>query len=700
MVKAVFDELDAPAPRRHFTVGIVDDVTGTLAAVADDLDIEPADEVRAVFYGLGSDGTVGANKNSIKIIGEDDRPLRAGLLRLRLEEGRRRHRLAPALRSASDPRALPGAPGRLRRLPPVRLPRAPRRARRRRAGRDRPAERALRSGRPSGTTCRARCRRPMLEKRLRLFVIDAYAVARELGLGGRINTIMQACFFALAGVLPRDEAVARIKDGHREDLRRKGAAVVRAQLRRRGCHAGRAARGARCPSGPSATRAPPTGRAARGAGVRAARHRGAARRPRRPAARERVPRRRHLAARHGPLGEAQPRAGDPGVGRGPLHPVQQVRAHVPARRHPGQGLRARGARRRRRRRSRRRRTAPASSAASTTRSRWRRRTARAAACASRSARPRTSANPRHKAIDMAPAAPLAEPERANYAFFLALPEPDRTVAHRDVKGSQLLEPLFEYSGACAGCGETSYVKLLTQLFGDRALIANATGCSSIYGGNLPTTPFTTNREGRGPAWSNSLFEDNAEFGLGIRLAVDQHAARAQMLLRELAGTLGDTLVRELLDATQHDEAGIAAQRARVAALRTRLAGIDGAAGARARAARRLSRAQERVDRRRRRLGLRHRLRRAGPRARARPRRQHPRARHRGVLEHRRPAIEGDAAGRRGQVRRGRQAGAEEGPGPHGHGERPRLRRARRARRPRRPGGARLPGGRVVSRARR
>jgi pyruvate-ferredoxin/flavodoxin oxidoreductase len=175
---------------------------------------------------------------------------------------------------------------------------------------------------------------------------------------------------------------------------------------------------------------------------------------------------------------------------------------------------------------------------------------------------------------MAAHLPLAEPERENYAFFLALPEPDRTIAPRDVKGSQLLEPLFEYSGACAGCGETSYVKLLTQLFGDRALIANATGCSSIYGGNLPTTPFTTNRDGRGPAWSNSLFEDNAEFGLGFRLAVDQHAARARQLVRELAGTLGDTLVGELLEARQDDESGIAAQRARVMALHARLAGLE------------------------------------------------------------------------------------------------------------------------------
>ena len=145
-------------------------------------------------------------------------------------------------------------------------------------------------------------------------------------------------------------------------------------------------------------------------------------------------------------------------------------------------------------------------------------------------------NPRHKAIDMAPQRPLREAERENYAFFLDLPEIDRAaLGHVDLKTSQFLEPLFEYSGACAGCGETPYIKLLTQLFGDRALIANATGCSSIYGGNLPTTPYTTNRDGRGPAWANSLFEDNAEFGLGFRLALDAHREQAAQLLQLLRG---------------------------------------------------------------------------------------------------------------------------------------------------------------------
>jgi len=184
-------------------------------------------------------------------------------------------------------------------------------------------------------------------------------------------------------------------------------------------------------------------------------------------------------------------------------------------------------------------------------------------------------NPQHKAINMEPQAPLRDAERSNYEFFLDLPELDRAeVVRLDHKGSQFLEPLFEYSGACAGCGETPYLKLLTQLFGDRLLIANATGCSSIYGGNLPTTPYTTNRDGRGPAWSNSLFEDNAEFGFGFRLAIDAHIAASRMLLQKLAPSLGDTLVTELLEADQENERGITVQRERVKALREKLTGIQ------------------------------------------------------------------------------------------------------------------------------
>jgi pyruvate-ferredoxin/flavodoxin oxidoreductase len=185
-------------------------------------------------------------------------------------------------------------------------------------------------------------------------------------------------------------------------------------------------------------------------------------------------------------------------------------------------------------------------------------------------------NPKHKAIDMAAMPPLREAERENYAWFLDLPEPKREDVKLDLKGSQFLTPLFEYSGACAGCGETPYVKLMTQLYGDRVLVANATGCSSIYGGNLPTTPYTVDRNGRGPAWSNSLFEDNAEFGLGMRLALDQHGEQAKGLLKGLGSRLASALVQEILEADQSNEAGISAQRKRVMALKEALGAIPGA----------------------------------------------------------------------------------------------------------------------------
>jgi pyruvate-ferredoxin/flavodoxin oxidoreductase len=182
-------------------------------------------------------------------------------------------------------------------------------------------------------------------------------------------------------------------------------------------------------------------------------------------------------------------------------------------------------------------------------------------------------NPKHKSIDMAPQRPLREPEAANFEFFFNLPEVDRGKVKLDVKGTQFFQPLFEYSGACAACGETPYVKLLTQLFGDRALIANATGCSSIYGGNLPTTPYAKNRDGRGPAWNNSLFEDNAEFGMGYRLAIDKNREQGHELLKALAPQIGETLADAIIDADQSTEAGIAAQRERIAALRQKLAGV-------------------------------------------------------------------------------------------------------------------------------
>ena len=188
---------------------------------------------------------------------------------------------------------------------------------------------------------------------------------------------------------------------------------------------------------------------------------------------------------------------------------------------------------------------------------------------------RNKKNVNRKALNMIPQPPVRFAERDNFKFFLDLPDYDRKLVKLDtVKGNQLLRPLFEFSGACSGCGETPYVKLMTQLFGDRMLIANATGCSSIYGGNLPTTPYTFNSDGRGPAWSNSLFEDNAEFGLGFRLTADQHTSVARSLVQQLSSQIGDDLAKSLLESDQKDEAGIEAQRERVKELKKKLAGIS------------------------------------------------------------------------------------------------------------------------------
>jgi pyruvate-ferredoxin/flavodoxin oxidoreductase len=280
---------------------------------------------------------------------------------------------------------------------------------------------------------------------------------------------------------------------------------------------------------------------------------------------------------------------------------------------------------------------------------------------------RSKSEVKHKAINMEPKGPHLEVERAAWDFFREIPEPRPSFEALDaIKASQLREPLFEFSGACAGCGETPYLKLVTQLFGDRMVVANATGCSSIYGGNLPTTPWAQDARGRGPAWSNSLFEDNAEFGLGMRLAIDAQRDLAITLVERLRSSVGDELASALLDTARAGEAGddavVAAQRERVVQLRealTRVSG-NGAFDSDTAAAARLARRRRRtgptrgVDRRWRRLGLRHRQCRARPRARLRPRRQRPGARHRGVQQHRRPGLQGHAARRHRQVRRRRQ----------------------------------------------
>ncbi|HEV8377106.1 MAG TPA: pyruvate:ferredoxin (flavodoxin) oxidoreductase [Candidatus Polarisedimenticolia bacterium] len=571
MVKAVFDELRQECPRHPFTVGIVDDVTRTSLAHDSAFRIEPDDVFRALFYGLGSDGTVGANKNSIKIIGsETDRFVqgyfvydskKAGAVTVsHLRVSPRPIRSSYSVDDAQFvachqfefldridvlERAAPGsvfllnAPGSAEEVW-GRLPRE--------------------------------VQEQILEKRIRLFAIDAYAVARETGMGGRINTIMQTCFFAISGVLPREEALAQIKRAIEKSYAKRGPEIVRRNFE---AVDNTLAHLHEIP-------VPALADASR-------------RRP--PLVAGEAPDfvRKVTAVLMAGKGDLLPVSAFPVDGTWPVGtakwekrnlaleipvwdtkiciqcnqcalvcPHAAIRAKVydsdllvgapdSFKAPPYRGLEFK-------RRSYTIQVAPEDCTGCNL---------CVAVCP---AKDRT--NPKHKAIDMSPLPPLRDAERENYRFFLDLPEVDRPgIKKIDHKISQFLEPLFEYSGACAGCGETPYIKLLTQLFGDRLLVANATGCSSIYGGNLPTTPYTTNRQGRGPAWSNSLFEDNAEFGLGLRLALDGHHRQAAAALRDLASTIGEQLVRELLEADQTGEAGVAAQRERVALLRRRLSGI-------------------------------------------------------------------------------------------------------------------------------
>lgn len=572
MVQAVFDELDRPRPKNHFTVGIVDDVTRTSLPCDPDFNLESPDVVRAVFFGLGADGTVGANKNSIKIIGEEtdnyaqgyfvyDSKKSGAVTISHLRFGPRPIRSAYLVSSANFVAchqfqllnrfdildyACPGG---------VFLLNAPHAA-------DKVWDQLPREAQEA-----------IVAKKLRFYVIDAQRVARDMGLSGRINTIMQTCFFAVSGVLPRDEAIAKIKQAIEKTYGKKGEEVVRrnfaavdqtlAQLHE--------------VSVPGQATAPFS-------------------RP--PLVAEEAPDfvQRVSAVLMAGKGDLLPVSAFPidgtwatGTARWEKRTVADevpiwdprvciqcnkcalvcphaaIRAKVYEPQHldhcPG-GFQA------------------VNYKAAEFKG-WKY-TIQVApqdctgcnlcvmVCPAKD-----KAQPRRKAINMVPLAPVLEAEKEHYDFFLRIPDPPRhTLALGDAKGSQFSLPLFEYSGACAGCGETPYLKLLTQLLGDRLLIANATGCSSIYGGNLPTTPYTTNGDGRGPAWSNSLFEDNAEFGLGMRLSIDSLSRQAAELLRQLAPHLNDTLVQGLLDADQSTEAGIETQRGRVKILREQLAKLD------------------------------------------------------------------------------------------------------------------------------
>ena len=572
MVKAVFDELKKEAPRNHFTVGIHDDVTHCSLEFDPEFSTENPRTVRALFFGLGSDGTVGANKNSITIIGENTPSYAQGYfvydskkagsvtvshLRFGPDPIRSTYLISRAsfvgchqfsfidrfdLLSAADHEAtfLLNAP-----FGPQQvwdhLPRT--------------------------------VQQQIVDKQLRFFVIDAYKVGREAGMGRRINTIMQTCFFALSGVLPRDKAIAAIKTAIEHTYGKRGEAIVRknfAAVDATLAHLYEVTTPQQVSSTfdilvPVPAQAPAFVRevlgvliAGKGDSIPTSAlppdgtfPTGTAKWEKRNIAQEIPVWDEDLCIQCGKCVLVCPHA----VIRAKIYDDAKLSGAPPF--------------------------------FKSAKPRWRefealRYTLQVApedctgcnlcveVCPAKSKR-----EVRHKAINMSPQAPLREAEIQNWDFFAALPEFNRDLlSHAQVKDAQLLEPLFEFSGACAGCGETPYIKLLTQLFGDRLLIANATGCSSIYGGNLPTTPYTSNGQGRGPAWSNSLFEDNAEFGLGMRLAIDKQGDYARELLRGLASQVGERLVAEILQADQSAEPAIAAQRQRVAEVKRLIAGLS------------------------------------------------------------------------------------------------------------------------------
>jgi pyruvate-ferredoxin/flavodoxin oxidoreductase len=570
MVKSVFDEIAKDKPKNHFTVGIVDDVTHFSLPWDRELDIDFSGRVQAVFFGLGADGTVGANKNSIKIIGEEtandaqgyfvyDSKKSGAITISHLRFGPDKIRSSYLIKNANfvachqfvfleryDVLAYAKQGSTF-------LLNAP-------FGPEQIWDQIPRE-----------VQEAIIEKQIKFYVIDAYDVAQKTGMGGRINSIMQTCFFAISGVLPRDEAIAKIKEAIEKTYGKKGAEVVKRNF------------AAVDQTIENLYEVKVPGKVT-------------AKLSRPPVVSDAAPDfvRRVQAVMISNKGDLLPVSAFPVDGTWPTATSQwekrNIALEIPvwdpkiciqcnkcALVCPHAAIRAK--------------YVPPSAlegAPPTFKSTDYRAsdvkgqkyllqvapedctgcTLCVVICPAKD-----KANPKHKAINMESQPPLRDQERANYDFFLKLPNPDRTTLKLDLKGTQFLEPLFEYSGACGGCGETPYVKLLTQLFGDRAIVANATGCSSIYGGNLPTTPYCKRADGRGPAWSNSLFEDNAEFGLGMRLALDYNGAQARKLVEALASHVGDNLSKELLAADQSTEKGIAEQRARVVALRAKLAGL-------------------------------------------------------------------------------------------------------------------------------
>ena len=565
MAKGVFDSLKDKKPIRHFTVGIRDDVTNLSIDFDPTFTVETDDVVRAMFYGLGSDGTVGANKNSCKIIGDTGRyaqgyfvydSKKAGAvtvshLRFGPAPIRAPYLIEHAQFVACHQMSLVQHNDVLKNLAPG-------------------GTFLLNAAIDSFEELPAHIRAGLAAKNARLFVIDASRVARESGMGNRINTIMQVAFFACAKVLPFDEALDAICSAVRKTYARKGEAVVQKNLRAidatlANLHEIAVTNGQVIAEEGEQSNAP--------AFVRDV-----------------------LFEIIGGRGDALPVSAMPCDGTFPTATAQYEKRNlaqeIPAWETaaciqcgkcamvcPHAAIRIKA-------------YDPAllADAPPTFKSLKPMHKDWAGLVYTIQVAPedctgckicvdvcpaRSKVNPELQALDMQPQQPLLEAERANWDYFLKLPQRDRREINAGlIRQQQLQEPLFEFSGACSGCGETPYLKLMTQLFGDRAVVANATGCSSIFGGNLPTTPWSKNADGRGPAWANSLFEDNAEFGLGFRLSLDKQRQFAVELLERLAVAIGENLCRAIIDCPQVTEAEIFEQRQRVEMLKVRLRRVE------------------------------------------------------------------------------------------------------------------------------
>jgi pyruvate-ferredoxin/flavodoxin oxidoreductase len=568
MVAAVFDNLSQPTPKKHFTVGIYDDVTHLSLAWDPEFTTEADDVTRAVFYGLGSDGTVGASKNSVKIIGENTDLFAQGYfvydskksgsttvshLRFSLRPIRSTYQINRATFVACHQFNL------LERIDVLGVA-------------AHGATFLLNSPYSVDEVwdqLPQEVQQQIIDRELRVFVIDAQDVARRTDMGLRINTAMQTCFFALAGLLPRDEAIEHIKKSIRKTYGQRGETIVEKNIAAVD-EALQSMHELRVPTSATSRKwlRPPV------------------------VANESDFVNRVTAAMIAGRGDFLPVSAMPIDGTFPTgtakYEKRSIAAEIPiwdsaictdcglcALVCPHAAIRLKiypdasvlGAPEHFQHKLWKDKDCPGH-----------RLTVQVApddctgcgvcvdVCPAKSREV-----VRHKAINMEPQGDHLERERANFDFFLDIPQVDRTLPKIDtVKGSQLLQPLFEFSGACAGCGETPYLKLMSQLFGDRAIITNATGCSSIYGGNLPTTPWAANAQGCGPAWCNSLFEDNAEFGLGVRLAIDEQHRHAKSLVAEMASEIGAGLAQAILEANLSGEAGIGEQRERVSRLKKRL----------------------------------------------------------------------------------------------------------------------------------